>query len=545
MIRFGKKVSIFTAIALSVTIGMSACENIDSNSVPTVSETTTSISLTQMTTTTTVPEILTTTTTEATTTTTTTPTETTTTASESETTASETTTGVSSSGETETTAVTSTSGKWTETIVNKTMYTTQACYSRREAIIGAEIVGEYAAGTEVKVVAVTNTGYYKLEDGTFIHSDYLTETGGGAPAVTTAAATTAVTNAPSANVSITSNVPYTERYYWNQLSSAEQDLYAKLVTAAENFDTRTIEASNLDYATKQKVFFLVFNMEPQLFWIDTGADVTPYGIGLNYIATQDEAAIMQQEIDNTTAGIMRQASQYNNVFNKLLVFYNYIVLNNDFLLSGTAATCGIENGLRPGTEGIQCNGYAKTMQYLCDIAGIECLTIPGMNAHDSTHAWNKIEIAGKWYNMDATWGDPADMGGSYICHPFFLVPDAWITESHLMPNTKTLNSGSVINFFDAPACTSDDLNYFRLMNREYTGVEAGYAGICADIKRALEAGEQTAEVRITDAASYNTLISNSYWKAAQDYARTIKPGVTLSLQKSDRAGTQILQYKFK
>jgi hypothetical protein len=294
-----------------------------------------------------------------------------------------------------------------------------------------------------------------------------------------------------------------------------------------------------------KVFFLIFNMEPQLFWIDTSANVSPFGIGLKYVATKDEAAIIQQEIDATTNAVISDASRYSNIFNKLLVFYNYIILNNDFLLTGTAATCGIENGLRPGTEGIQCNGYAKTMQYLCDIAGIECLTVPGMNSADSTHAWNKIKIGSNWYNMDATWGDPFDQGGSYISHPFFLVPDAWIVNSHRMPNQKSLSSGAVINFFDAPACTASDLNYFKAMNREFTGLDAGYAGIRAEIKRALEAGERTAEIRVTDAETYNTLISNSYWQALQDYARTIKPGVTLSRQKTDRAESQTVQYNFK
>jgi hypothetical protein len=427
------------------------------------------------------------------------------------------------------------------------MFTTQACYSRREAIIGAEIAGEYPAGMQVKVVAVTNTGYYKLEDGTFIHSDYLTES--GTPGTTAPAAPSATapaqTNAPSANVSITSNVPFAQRYYWSQLSADEQDLYAKLVAAAEKFDTSTIDASNLDYAGKMKIFFLVFNMEPQLFWIDTSANVSPFGISLNYVMTETEAATKQKEIDATTKTIMSDASRYTNTYNKLLVFYNYIILHNDFLLTGTAAQCGIENGLRPGTEGIQCNGYAKTMQYLCDIAGIECLTLPGMNNAGSTHAWNKVNIGGKWYNLDTTWGDPNGRGGKYISHPFFLVPDSWITASHLMPNQKTLNSGTVLTFFTAPACTSDDLNYFKVMNREFTGVDAGYAGICAEVKRALEAGESTAEVRITDSASYSTLISNSYWKSVQDYARTIKPGVTLSLQKTDRSGTQTLQYDFK
>jgi hypothetical protein len=430
------------------------------------------------------------------------------------------------------------------------MVTNQACYSRAEAIIGADTVAEFPKGMQVTVVAITNTGYYKLADGTFIHSDYLSEA--GTVATTTAtprpAQTTAITEAtraPAANVAVEANVHYTDRYFWNQLTSDEQTLYADIVSAAENFSTSRIRTNGMNYNQIQKIYFLVFNMEPQLFWLDTGAAVNNTGIGLRYIATPDEAAVMQREIDATTKKVMQQASQYSSTFNKILVFYNYIILNNDFLLTGTAATCGIENGLRPGTEGIQCNGYAKTMQYLCDVAGIECLVLPGKNSHGDTHAWNKVKLNGEWYNLDATWGDPEDKGGAYISYPFFLMPDKWMTASHLEENTKELNSGYVLDFFNTPNCTASDLNYYRVMNREFTGVEAGFAGICADIKRALNAGEQTAAVRITDAASYDTLITTEYWKAAQKYATSLDPDLKLALQKIDRAGTQVVQYNFK
>jgi hypothetical protein len=439
------------------------------------------------------------------------------------------------------------------------MITTQACYSRSEAIIGAPTVVEYKKGTVVKVVAVTDTGYYKLADGSFIHSDYLSETDAAPssttarPATTTAPVTasdpfpTETTRTPSANVNTDSNAKYTDRYFWSQLTTDEQTLYANIVRAAQNFDRRPLDVpAGMDYNGKMKIFFLVFNMEPQLFWLDTSASVTPTSMSLKYTLSSAEAATIQSEIDVTTQKLMRDASQYSSSFNKLLIFYNYIILNNEFLLSGTAATCGIENGLRPGTGGIQCNGYAKTLQYLCDVAGIECLTIPGLNNKEpsTTHAWNKVKISGKWYNVDATYGDPADWGGKFNSHPFFLVPDAWTRSSHLSPNTKTLSSGYTINFFTPPAANSDDLNYFRIMNREYTGAEAGFQGMCAEIKRAINAGELTAEIRMTDKAGYDTLVSDTYFKEFQKYARTLYPGVTLKRQKSDRAESQVVQYNF-
>jgi hypothetical protein len=165
-----------------------------------------------------------------------------------------------------------------------------------------------------------------------------------------------------------------------------------------------------------------------------------------------------------------------------------------------------------------------------------------MNSQGSTHAWNKVNVGGKWYNIDSTWGDPSNKGGKFIDYPFFLVPDSWTKSSHLDVNTKTLSSGAVIHFFDTPACTNDDLNYFRIMNREFTGVDAGYAGLKAEVKRAIEAGALVAEVRVTDSATFETLTSTSYWRELQKYAETIKPGVTLKRVTNDRAESLIVQY---
>lgn len=77
----------------------------------------------------------------------------------------------------QTTASTSASSskEWTEYAVNKEMYTTQACYSRSEAKVGAKAVERYNKGAVIYVTAVTDTSYYKLKDGSYIHSDFLSE----------------------------------------------------------------------------------------------------------------------------------------------------------------------------------------------------------------------------------------------------------------------------------------------------------------------------------------------------------------------------------
>ena len=62
---------------------------------------------------------------------------------------------------------------WNETQISEVMYTTQACFSRKVPAAGAETVSKYTKGTKVTVVAATDTGYYKLKDGSFIHSSFI------------------------------------------------------------------------------------------------------------------------------------------------------------------------------------------------------------------------------------------------------------------------------------------------------------------------------------------------------------------------------------
>lgn len=65
--------------------------------------------------------------------------------------------------------------EWTENAVSGTMYVNQSCYSRTRAIMGSDTVRGYSYGDVITVVAVTDTGYYKLDNGEYIHGDYLSE----------------------------------------------------------------------------------------------------------------------------------------------------------------------------------------------------------------------------------------------------------------------------------------------------------------------------------------------------------------------------------
>lgn len=76
---------------------------------------------------------------------------------------------------TTTAATTKPAPEWTETKASGTKYVNTDCYSRKKAVFGADTVKLYSVNDKVTVTAKTDTGYYKLSDGSFIHSDYLSD----------------------------------------------------------------------------------------------------------------------------------------------------------------------------------------------------------------------------------------------------------------------------------------------------------------------------------------------------------------------------------
>ena len=76
---------------------------------------------------------------------------------------------------TTTAATTKPAPEWIESKASGTKYVNTDCYSRKKAVLGADTVKLYSVNDKVTVTAKTDTGYFKLSDGSFIHGDYLSD----------------------------------------------------------------------------------------------------------------------------------------------------------------------------------------------------------------------------------------------------------------------------------------------------------------------------------------------------------------------------------
>lgn len=100
-----------------------------------------------------------------------------------------------------------------------------------------------------------------------------------------------------------------------------------------------------------------------------------------------------------------------------------------------------------------CDGYAKTMDLLLNMAGIETYIIGGKGLGEP-HAWNIVKIDGEYYHLDSTWDDPApDMGPNYVRHTYLNLSDkemsrshSWDIASYIRCDSKKFDNLSTLNY---------------------------------------------------------------------------------------------------
>lgn len=311
------------------------------------------------------------------------------------------------------------------------------------------------------------------------------------------------------------NVDCTSRYGYNQLSDAEKKLYADILEAAKSLKTRVAVDDSVTDEMWVKVYGCVSMQEPQMFWFCSQKVIKGK---MRYWEIDPELiASMQSEIDTAVSKILGQAEGKSD-YEKLKVFHDSIVLNNDFVkeLGYNHTIYGAFCGGK-----IQCEGYAKAIQYLCDLSGIESMTVAGTNEAGDSHAWNVVKVDGKWYNLDCTWDDPilTEVDKTNIRYRYFLVPDEWIhNKSHFNINKKT--TGTQVTYFNPPACTSTDMNYFNVTKQLYSDKTSADTALKDKMKAAAASKLRAAEIRVASKDVYDAITADlkgyASWIKEQD-----------------------------
>lgn len=316
----------------------------------------------------------------------------------------------------------------------------------------------------------------------------------------------------------------TERYGYSTLTNEEKKLYDDIVNGIEGLRYKICEEDAYSVEEWTKIYGMVYNQEPRLFYMNSKVKV-----GKLFYTTKSSEAInkMQKEIDAVADKLVNEAAGKASTFEKLKVFHDYLVLNSSFEFSegDMSYNASIYNAFGSGEPqgNIQCNGYAKAMQYLCDKAGIVSMVVTGETPEGASHAWNVVDVDGKWYNLDSTWDDPLMDPANYknIRYNYFLVPDKWIHNiTHFHVNQQKLSNGKYITYFAPPACTETAQNYFIKSGYVYNDFASADAAIKAEIKKAAENKSRTAHIMVGSKSVYDEIYKKGtdYQKYAREFS---------------------------
>ncbi len=261
------------------------------------------------------------------------------------------------------------------------------------------------------------------------------------------------------------------KYAYNLLDDDEKSVYDTVLEAINTFTSEINDFSaSVTDSQIQKIVDFIQRDHPEIFWFQHGAvfyfdKMTRIvsRVELKYCMTQEEAEKRQEKIDMATKSFLTSVTDDMSDYEATLHIYENIIQLVDYDTIGlerqrrTTVSVEVPDDLRSiygvfVNKKAVCAGYAKAMQYLLNLCGIECTYVTS-----DSHAWNLIKLEGDYYHMDVTWGDGTDtkkekMQNDSINYDCFCITTAELAriESH------TPEAG-----FPLPECTATKCNYHR------------------------------------------------------------------------------------
>lgn len=170
----------------------------------------------------------------------------------------------------------------------------------------------------------------------------------------------------------------------------------------------------------------VLNSHPEIFFLTGGYSWSQnytyvLSVTLETIAVSDEdKAAFYEEVDKPLELIDESMSPIE----KALTIHDFIVADIEYS-SERYETNTLQSedynmlGVVVRKKAV-CQGYAEAYYYYMKKLGIPCELVSSSN-----HAWNQIQLDGKWYQVDCTWDDPTwDVPGR-VQHTYFLKSDSF------------------------------------------------------------------------------------------------------------------------
>ena len=293
------------------------------------------------------------------------------------------------------------------------------------------------------------------------------------------------------------------RYYGEILSPEEYDIYRDVVAVLMNQE-ESLHIGDISETALKAICHYVYLDYPEMFWYegnwsyyyqqggysktDILRNVT---LEFSYTMTPEERAGAQLRVNERAGEFMKAASACESDYAKVLLCYTKLIQETVYNKNERDQSL-YQVFIRGG--GV-CTGYAKSMQYLLHQMGIDCILVQG-EANGESHIWNMVRIDGRYYHLDATWGDMTFVGdyqpsSDYVSYNYFGLMTEEISKTHTIAE-ELLDK--------IPPATSRGYNYFvqeGLYFQEYD-----YAAIELLVFDGLQKGLESVAVRFSSQEAY-------------------------------------------
>ena len=278
---------------------------------------------------------------------------------------------------------------------------------------------------------------------------------------------------------------YAHGYYFQFLSATEQIVYEEMIEALENYSTEAY-VTPLSETSWINVAGAIRYDHPEYYWVYNGLSYyldSDAHIRRIKISVPEDARYILPKLRSYAESVAASVAG-RNTYDAYLAIYADVA---------SMATYGKAEGVDDQTiSGIMmdhlgvCAGYSDTFKFLCDAAGLPCITVVGYGYDENgmnggEHAWNMIMIDGSTYWVDVTWGDGKLEEGNYwySCpgfYAYFCADDAMFLRTHSISYTMYWDDG---NHFSAvyPSCTDAAYTWFSLHDLVFSSYEEAYSYI--------------------------------------------------------------------
>ena len=223
-------------------------------------------------------------------------------------------------------------------------------------------------------------------------------------------------------------------FYFNLLDIDQQVLYKKIGLGVADYRA-SVKVGSVDMKILRKVFMAISYDNPEFYyWIPNMCEVIGEELLLKYCVEEEEVfsnlAMIRKECKRIIEMCKGEQPQTPEEF--LALIYKFLKENVVY------AVHALEQSEQPkhiyGMDGVflrkeaVCMGIAQAVNYICQYVRIPHILVTGeakIRGVQMKHAWNLVEVNGKYRHLDVT----ADIcEGNGCTYQYFLLQDWEMTE---------------------------------------------------------------------------------------------------------------------